>query len=548
MPTTFDSVAPIDTNQLINGLDTFLTSLETTLKSDVFNLSLPLIGDNLKNSNDSALKFLENIRTPLHTGLQLSNPTPDNLKLALTNVFGNLLANDIGVDVSNPSDIKFHLNLKQLGNQNTFNPTLANNLGLPGLSVNIDGLAKVELGYDWNLDFGFNQANGFYIDTAKPDDLKLNIKVSTPFDTTTQLGLIKVKMLDKGTVFNGTFNIDVNNPGNRIMASQVSTMNLPSFSTTQFTGNTDIKWKAEASVNGWSFLPSASTDINIGWGVRKAQDTSQTSSLFDYLPTISVNNVDVQAGSFINSLINPIFSRIQSALIPNKVEDKNLIGSGADDTLFGDNGNDKIDGLEGNDSLYGKQGNDTLIGGAGDDFLFGGKDNDSLFGGIGNDLLSGNNSNDIVWGDEGNDTLYGGKDNDSLMGGIGNDFLSGDQGDDTLIGVAPTGINPGLGEVDTLIGGQGRDRVILGDQNKVYYDNPDGTSGANDYALILGFNPNEDSIQLSGKASDYQVISLPSELPNSMGIFHKTNGQNELIALVGSVSPLSLDSKSFIFV
>jgi Ca2+-binding RTX toxin-like protein len=548
MPTTFDSVAPIDTNQLINGLDIFLTSLETTLKSDFFNLSLPLIGDNLKNSTDSALKFLENIKTPLQTGLQLSNPTPDNLKLALTNVFGNLLANDIGVDVSNPNDIKFNLNLRQLGTQNTFNPSLANNLGLPGLSVNIDGLAKVELGYDLNLDFGFNQANGFYIDTANPDELKLNMKVSTPFDTTTQLGLIKVKMLDKGTVFNGTFNIDVNTPGNHLIPSQVSPRNLPSFSTTKFTGNTDIKWKAEASVNGWSFLPSASTDINISWGARKAQDTSQTSSLFDYLPTISVNNVDVQAGSFINNLINPIFSRIQSAIIPSKVEDKNLIGSGADDTLFGDNGNDKIDGQEGNDYLYGKQGNDTLIGGAGDDFLFGGKDNDSLLGGMGNDVLSGNNSNDILFGDQGNDTLYGGKDNDSLIGGIGNDFLSGDQGDDTLIGVDPTASNPGLGEVDTLLGGQGRDRVILGDKNKVYYDNPDATSGANDYALILGFNPNEDRIQLSGKASDYQVISIPSELPNSMGIFHKTNGQNELIALVDSLSPLSLDSKSFIFV
>ena len=226
-----------------------------------------------------------------------------------------------------------------------------------------------------------------------------------------------------------------------------------------------------------------------------------------------------------------------------------LFGGSEDDALNGDRGNDYLDGGTGNDVLNGNQGKDTLTGGDGSDTLFGGKEEDVLFGGTGNDVISGNNANDTIVGAEGEDTLFGGKDDDILFGGAGNDIISGDKGNDTLIGIDPTAVNSSIGEVDTLVGSDGSDRFILGDSTKFYYSDSNDTSlGISDYALIVSFEFNEDSIQLQGAASNYRLAASPAGLPAGVSIFRKTSGQDELIAIVQGTSSLNFDSRSFIFV
>ncbi|MBD0308244.1 MAG: calcium-binding protein, partial [Microcoleus sp. T1-bin1] len=162
---------------------------------------------------------------------------------------------------------------------------------------------------------------------------------------------------------------------------------------------------------------------------------------------------------------------------------------------------------------------------------------------------SGDLGNNTLAGEAGNDNLYGGKDNDALLGGTGNDFLYAKEGNDILSGVDGTAANPGLGEVDTLVGAEGNDTFLLGDATKFYYnDGNDTGTGAGDYALIVGFNPIEDIIQLQGAPSTYQLGDSPAGLPAGTAIFKKTNGADELIAIVQSVSFLAIDSTSLRFV
>ncbi|NET23872.1 MAG: type I secretion C-terminal target domain-containing protein, partial [Okeania sp. SIO1H5] len=141
-------------------------------------------------------------------------------------------------------------------------------------------------------------------------------------------------------------------------------------------------------------------------------------------------------------------------------------------TIAGSNQRDHIEGTPYNDILRGGNGNDTIISGFGGDH-FG---RDRLYGGAGNDTLKGGKGNDYLDGGAGRDRLYGGRIHDELIGGRGNDRLIGGHGNDVL--------NGGLGR-DILNGGRGRDTIVFNDLN-------DGMD------TVIGFNPNQDFLDLSG--------------------------------------------------
>lgn len=229
-----------------------------------------------------------------------------------------------------------------------------------------------------------------------------------------------------------------------------------------------------------------------------------------------------------------------------------------DDSIPGTVANDQINGLAGNDQLSGGAGNDTLSGGDGNDTLKGQVGNDLLNGDAGDDTLQGGGGQDILNGADGNDQILGGAQDDQIFGGVGNDRINGGAGLDTLTGVDP---NQGLGvrEIDTLRGGMDSDLFVLGDANGVYYNDGDASNrGFSDYALLRDFLISEDTIQLSGNASQYSVVnaqtyfqgSLPdSLLYNSAAILFKdASGSDELIAIVKEYTSLDLAQSYFSFV
>ncbi len=242
-------------------------------------------------------------------------------------------------------------------------------------------------------------------------------------------------------------------------------------------------------------------------------------------------------------------------------------GYGADpqgeNTLYGGQGNDLLFGSFGRDYLYSESEDDEILGLWGDDYLDGGYGNDKLDGGFGNDTLIGGDGNDVLYDGSyktgyGDDVLDGGNGDDVLDGGQGNDRLFGGNGDDrlTAAGFIPSGTGGifGLNETDILVGGQGRDTFQLGGRNAagtlcVYYDDPydTGAGNDNDYAMIADFKPNEDTIELVGKSTDYVLGS--SSVGSSEGVaIHVVNGKSqELIAIVQGVSSLNLQDDYFKF-
>ena len=232
--------------------------------------------------------------------------------------------------------------------------------------------------------------------------------------------------------------------------------------------------------------------------------------------TLAVQATDNGEGNLTSQAVE-----LQTFIAPIETQVLN-IGSAGNDVILGSNGADLIFGDDGDDELFGGLDDDVISGDAGNDFISGQDGNDQLFGGGGDDLLAGNVGNDTMYGRGGNDTLGGGQGddqifgnagddrlegrvgNDRLEGGLGNDRLLGEDGNDELIGVSLQAENRGRGEFDVLRGLGGADRLILGDENGVFYDDGNiGSIGTEDYARITELDA-EDRIQLAGSIGDYQ--------------------------------------------
>ncbi|MEH1921416.1 DUF4114 domain-containing protein [Nostoc sp.] len=144
----------------------------------------------------------------------------------------------------------------------------------------------------------------------------------------------------------------------------------------------------------------------------------------------------------------------------------------------------------------------------------------------------------------GNYTIDGGAGDDTLTGGAGNDFLIGGAGADILDGVAGNShYGKGKGEIDTLMGGPGPDIYILANNTSIYYDNGDPTTtGNNDYARIIGFNAQQDKVQLLGSFDKYRSQEISGDTYLSI----KRDGEfDELIAIFQNTIGLDLNSPAF---
>ncbi len=155
------------------------------------------------------------------------------------------------------------------------------------------------------------------------------------------------------------------------------------------------------------------------------------------------------------------------------------------------------------------------------------------------------NDDTVITGTIFDDTLTGTENGETIIGLEGSDIINGGAGDDILIGVNALGFIPGVSEIDNLIGGEGSDTFVIGDADRVYYEdaNPNRV-GRNDYAAIADFNVDEDIIQLHGSADDYNLHLIGS----STAILLDTAQTVEAIAVVQGLTDLSLDADYFSFV
>lgn len=137
----------------------------------------------------------------------------------------------------------------------------------------------------------------------------------------------------------------------------------------------------------------------------------------------------------------------------------------------------------------------------------------------------------LVWGRHGSDQMIGFNSSADVDGERRIDLLLGDFIDEQLFGSTPGPYR------------SWRDTFVLGDWKQPYYFENDKTLGANQFALITDFNPNEDIIQLHGTAQDYQLV----ETSQGTAIFLRQENSLDLIGVVGGVPVKSLSLEADYF-
>src|SRR5262249_31241628 len=94
--------------------------------------------------------------------------------------------------------VQFNLTL---GKSLTLAKTAVNfNIGIPALGLAVDGGVSVTLDFVVKLRFGVSRTAGFYLDTSQPDEIKVDLKASTPnLQAHGRLGFMQLDASDDAT-------------------------------------------------------------------------------------------------------------------------------------------------------------------------------------------------------------------------------------------------------------------------------------------------------------------------------------------------------------
>jgi hypothetical protein len=318
----------------LNGLDTLLNTLQSGLNSQVLGTSLPIAGRHLKDiTADSAkdvTQFVQNLRDPVYRQVSDKiNEKKDNLTFAdiqgvFANVFGpnglQLLVGTVGMMPQFPiQTIQFSIHLHQ--NYKVSTHKINFDLGLPlGLTVTGSTQVQVEVGWDFNFHFGLDLHDGFYLDTSDVNQLRVDLRLTTPgLRATGKLPFLQMDITDSTsspTNFTGYFQVTLRAPtGNRLTFQQiVAGLDFRNFIIPQLF---QISAGADAQVNlhlvtNFGLMAEFGTlaaDFNLDWPFRLG-------NLAGSQPTVAFRNVQLVMGSYIDNVITPVMDRIHHALDP----------------------------------------------------------------------------------------------------------------------------------------------------------------------------------------------------------------------------------------
>ena len=345
---------------LIEGLERLLEWGDRALNIDILNRKIPFLGKsvhdglNFLESDQPGAKTLRTVIQALVTnggdGLKTnaSNAAVDAALTLLRNTLGGipgitplgdfdgvtgLSNNDLIVPTKNGSEttgvlVRFK-----------YNPTFTTNrpfdLGIDFLNLNGSGNVALNGNLELNIGFGVSKTEGFFFITDLPQpEFKIGGTISPSLTLAAKLGRLDVDLaINAGSYASIDFSMNIVDPsgdGKLTLSeltnfSQISTI-IPS-NNLQLNVETHLVGTFATRLDSNNQLPSFSAGVNVDWRVA---DTSQTDGFrgIDILhlstlpadqkvPQVKIVNVVLDVGSFVTSIVKPIFQKItESGLIP----------------------------------------------------------------------------------------------------------------------------------------------------------------------------------------------------------------------------------------
>ena len=348
--------ATLDTVDFIVGV------VQDAFNGEVFGVELPFLGSDF----EKAAEFLEDFRSGFLQELrnrfqEANNKTPEVIRQALldglgpdgldllkdTNGSGTITTDDIvltmaDLDNDGEQDDSFEFDLtleKQLA---VLNESIAFDLGLPALGLDVDGNVELGLGLNWRLKFGVDRENGFFIDTSVQDEISIGLEARIP-DLAVQgnLAFLQVDVLDEDADSNpNNVGVDVDQDGrfpseflagltidildpvddpmvshddNKLTFDDVATgdFELGELVTARLAGTATVNLDLELSINGDKRFPSISSELTVVWPFATS-DPDLTGST----PTVKFEDVRLNVGEFVNDFAASVLGTVQEFTEP----------------------------------------------------------------------------------------------------------------------------------------------------------------------------------------------------------------------------------------
>ena len=316
------------------------TNLKTELKKDIPALldkvknyintevlyGLPILGNQLGLANPLDPLF-DGFKNQIFTKLDdISNvdPVTDAKKALLEVLHGalDLLRDSNGDNIIDIADIdaiegtdSVSFKLK-LGQEVKKGISLDENIGLPALGLKLNGGVTPDLSFEWNLEFGVDKTNGFFVKTdgAAPElSLKLKTQLvdalNNPLALTGKLGFLQLDAKDQGSLIQGDFSVDLKNTGAIFDPNKLTVV-------AKFDGNANLNLGLDASFRGSDKLPKIGTDFKLAWGFAAGTDGKTGGVYAGSSPTVTFDNVTLDVGSFFKDLAKPVFGQLNDVLEP----------------------------------------------------------------------------------------------------------------------------------------------------------------------------------------------------------------------------------------
>jgi len=297
-----------------------LDKLEKILDDQSQAVNLPIVGS-LKNISPD---FIGSFKTKLvDTINNQGNQTLSQLETSLRTALGP----DFNVALTGNSTSAESTLLITIGKQYQFpDINLSTNLGVPALSLDVDGKAQSKYAYNLSLGVGVSQDFGFYIDTDKTKlTANIDLGLNDQFKAKGTLGFFQVdlandtKNLTKVDAnfevkFKDLDNLGGPNDGERLTLPELQgNYQFKDLFNASLKSNANLGLTAKTSINGNPAFPSYNFDLAVNWPILNYANGQLTGP---QKPTVAFKNMQLDVGTFVTNFAKPIIGKISDVIKP----------------------------------------------------------------------------------------------------------------------------------------------------------------------------------------------------------------------------------------
>jgi hypothetical protein len=322
-----------------------LNALQASIDQQLFNKSLPLVGTALNQVGNSTVgtfkqALIDGAQAAISGGPQaVQSKIIKDLDQGSSKILPGSILKGITTTTDGKGGFTTELHLHDSSVLNT--PTVALDLGLPGLPIQFKANAAVgvQAGYDIVLDFGMQGGSPFLKSKADPSNkanplgvaLDVSASIAQGSSISATLGGLTATLTQPspqvigfaarlpGGPGGGGHPIFSNPPPSTFSAGldfgfSVSTSGGIQLATPQLSGAANINLQAALSLADNPALPSITAGLNVNWTFNSADPTS--GGLLGNAPTVSFKDVTVDLGSFLTNVVGPVVSTVQTFTKP----------------------------------------------------------------------------------------------------------------------------------------------------------------------------------------------------------------------------------------